>query len=232
VRFANPSYTLSQLKELFERKDNLLGKGKQGVVVRSEDGGFAIKKQSLEPSEQEVQHNITPAGGAYMTARVGQEGLGPKVFQYEEDPAEGATYLVMENLVPAGYQSLKSIVNNEDAYKKLYAQQMMMEARAAGAGLNLKDTHNSENVMFHPETGDIKFIDQGFSRPYESARQQNLGQVLAAVQGLSNLDQVEKARAFERRLRSSAGGKIEDNEMASLAAEAVTALRRQIGGWS
>jgi len=229
MRFASPGYTLGQLKALFGREDNLLGKGKQGVVVRSEDGGFAIKRQSLAPSEQEVQHRTTPAGGAYMTARVGQEGLGPRVFQYEEDPAEGVTYLVMENLAPAGYQLLKSVENNEDTYKKLYAQQMMLEAKAARAGINLQDTHNTENVMFHPEKGDIKFIDQGFSRPYESERQKNLGQVLAAMQGLRNLDQDEMARAFEGRLRSGAGAMIEDVEMANLAAEAITALQRRMG---
>lgn len=230
MRFASPGYTLGQLKALFGRENNLLGKGKQGVVVKSDDGRLAIKRQSLAPSEQEVRHRTTPAGGAYMTARVGQEGLGPRVFQYEEDPAEGVTYLVMENLTPAGYQPLKSIENDEDTYKKLYVQQMILEAKAARAGINLRDTHNTENVMYHPEKGDIKFIDQGFSRPYESERERSLRQVLAAMQGLGNLDQDDMARAFEGRLRSGARGGVDDVEMANLAAEAIAALQRHMGG--
>lgn len=42
MRFASPGYTLQELKKLFELGDNLLGKGQQGVVVRSPDGAFRV----------------------------------------------------------------------------------------------------------------------------------------------------------------------------------------------
>lgn len=231
MRFANPPYTLDQLRALFEKRNNLLGEGKQGTVVGSEDNVFAIKRQSLIPSEQEVQHRVNPASGAYMAARVGQEALGPKVFQYEEDPVEQVSYLVMENLRPLGYRELKSVVSNgnEDAYRKLYAQQMILEARAARAGIRLEDTHNTSNVMFNPGTGDIMFIDQGFSQPYATTREADTGQVLAGVNGLRNLGQDEMANAFIKRMRNNAGGRIEDAEMANLAAEVVAALREHAG---
>lgn len=224
MRFANPGYTLGQLKALFEQGDNLLGKGRQGSVVRSDDGMLAIKRQSLTPSEQEQRFKTTPAGGAYMTARVGQEGLGPRVVQYEEDPAEGFAYMAMENLAPQGYQTLKSVMDDEEKYRSLYAQQQVLEARAARAGINLQDTSNSENVMFNPETGDIRFIDQGFSKPLASEQERNVRQVIAGTNGLNNLDQIELANEYQNRLMQALRSKDEAG-IANLAADTLAALQ-------
>lgn len=224
MRFANPSYTLTELRALLGNSDNLLGKGRQGVVVKSEDGALAIKRQPLEVSEQEARHRVTPASGAYMTARVGQEGLGPRVFQYEEDPANGVAYLVMENLSSSGYKPLADVESDQEAYKKLYAQQMLLEAKAAKAGINLRDTH-SANVMFRPEDEDIKFIDQGYSRMFGTERERNIGQVLSAAAGLRNLNLEDLAEAFTGRLRNEEGKLIGDAEVADLANESLKVFK-------
>ena len=224
MRLASPRFTLEQLRGVFEDPADLLGAGRQGTVAKTKDGKYAVKRQSLEQSEQERRQGVTPDSAAYMAARVGQEGLGPRVIQYEIDPVENVAYLAMENLMPMGYRSIKGL--DEETYKKLYAQQMLLEAHAASKGIGLSDTH-SENVMVNPGTEKLMFIDQGYARPLERGRPRDAAQFTRGVNGLRNLGADDIAEQLEQGFMSAMRSK-DQAAINQIANEAVKLLSARI----
>jgi hypothetical protein len=192
---------IEELRSLFTNEETLLGKGRQGSVASSPDGLMAIKRQPLAQSDQERRQGVDAATAAYMSARAGSLGYGPRVLQYEADPAEGMAYLVMENLAPSGYKTLDLLNLPQEDYKKVYAQQQLLGARAAAEGLKLRDTH-SGNVMLHPETRDIRFIDQGFAMPISDPGKKATSQLLAISSGMMNLDMSDEADQLLERIYS------------------------------
>lgn len=159
------SHQPPSLKEQFD-SGGLLGAGAFGVVRSSGgDPSMAIKAQAADKGRGEKEANIL----AYLGNEL---GITPAVRSLETERGVGAgSYLAMDNLEKQGYVTLNQAqmdhANDRAELGRLQAEQAILEAWAARAGVATRDTHGG-NVMVIPpgrpaadDGSRVKLIDVG-----------------------------------------------------------------------
>lgn len=159
------SHQLPSLREQFDAGEEL-GSGAYGVVRSSGgDPSMAIKAQAANMGRAEKEANIL----AYLGNEL---GIAPAVRSLETERGAGAgSYLAMDNLAEQGYVTLNQAqmdhANDRAELSRLQAEQAILEAWVARAGVDAHDTHGG-NVMVIPpgrpaadDGSRVKLIDVG-----------------------------------------------------------------------